>query len=659
MAMGGACGMMSVPASALELGELSINSSLGQPLRASIAFALTSHEQLYDFCVYLRPGLAANGLPVLSRAIVSIADGAILLTGSRAIREPMLTMQVSIDCPYTAHISREYTLMINPPTPVVEVTSLVEPSTAPVPASTVTVAEVPQARTAAQSRRNIDQTPIFESSRYLVQRGDSLSDIASRISDRSIALWPAVDRIFAANPDAFMNGNVNRLKAGSWLEIPDLSVPAETATVADTVVVTESVPAVSEAQDMTAYTGYETPAADPVEEPVVPVDKVPTPAVVESSESVDPFVSETDAAEFSNLQPGDAVVGNDSAFVYPIDAPGDSELIVIPDTEIIQPAPVVITGQSSDAGKTSGSWSWFIWLGGTGLALILGLLLFGQRFREKFGSVAVGVAAERMPSRRRTDAASRAAEAADVDFQVPGASPHSASMSLDADFDDGSGLQDAADMDVAQDFGFSASTTFNDELDMELPEGGDEEEPSDTTDIIPPTEREVQLSILESEVLPGEDDYDLSMIVDVTKQDIVHSDATEKDLQAVQLETVQETCPGDYTLSQETDYKILEQDYQDEFTATQVLNAEIEKAAAELADRMDIDATGEIGARLPENTQAVNDDINDSGVNDVTAELPDADNDQTVEMPADGDELTANMEIESGIVDTKKKKKAS
>ena len=75
MAVGGACGMMVAPAAALELGDLKIDSSLGQPLRASIAYALNPYEELYDFCVYIRPGLTANGLPVLSRATVSVADG--------------------------------------------------------------------------------------------------------------------------------------------------------------------------------------------------------------------------------------------------------------------------------------------------------------------------------------------------------------------------------------------------------------------------------------------------------------------------------------------------------------------------------------------------------------------------------------------------------
>lgn len=642
--------MMSIPAAALELGNLNTESSLGQPLRASIAYALNPNEQLYDFCVYLRPGLAANGLPVLSKASVSIADGIILLTGSRAIREPMLTMQVSIDCPYTAHISREYTIMLNPPTPVVEVISLVEPSATPV--SQAPTAEAPKPRAPVEARRNIDESPIAEGSRHLVQRGESLSEIASRIGDRSIALWPAVDRIFAANPDAFMDGDMNRLKAGSWLDIPNLSAAADISTVAEPpVVAVDAAPVASVTEDATTYTGYE----------------APEPAAVEVIPTEEPVVMEPDAvvSEYANLQPGDVVVGNDNPFVSPIDAADSVETIMIPDTEIVEPAaqPVPVVSTSSDtAGKTSGSWSWLVWLGGTGLALILGLLLFGQTFRQKFGSVAVGAASEPSPNRRRTDAASRAAEAAeDVDFQVPDEVSPSMSMSLDADFDDGSGLQDAADMDVAQDFGFSASATFDEELDMVLPEGADQEDESGPTDIIEPSERPDDPLVLSSEVLPDEDgeEYDLSMIVDVTKQNVVETDATAKDLQAVQVDTDDESLTEDPTLDQDVDYKILEQDYEDEFTATQALNAEIEKAAAELADKMDIDATGEMTAQLPENTRAVNDDINDSGMSDVTAELPDADNDVTAEMSLDEDAATIDMEVESGIIDTKKKKKAS
>ncbi len=671
--------MMAAPVSALELGELKINSSLGQPLRASIAYALNPREELYDFCVYLRPSFTANGLPIVSRATVSIADGLILLAGSRAIREPLLTMQVSIDCPYTAHISREYTLMINPPTPVIrEGPIVVEPAAMTESRAATAATQARKSRPPVKSSRNLDLSPISEGSRYLVQHGDSLSEIASRISDRSIALWPAVDRIFAANPDAFMDGDMNRLKAGSWLDVPDLSLAAQEPDVSvaaqepmnyetDSTVANTSE---SDAENLTIYTGYQATApVDEVETITEPYDTQGT-AVSDVTETEEPLVVESDAGDFdfAKLQPGDVVVGNDTAFVSPIGIEADDTIFVdIPDIEIIEPAvqpvPVVNTTQNNDkAGKTTGSWSWLIWLGGTGLALILGLLLFGQRFRQKFGSVAVAAAPEPLPNRGRTDASSPSTEAEeDFDFEIPDVPPQSAFMTLDADFDDGSGLQDGSDIDVAQDFGFSASTTFDGELDMVIPVVVEDEESSEPTALMPAVGREVEQPTFETEVLPSEDDdYDMSMILDVTKQDMVGSDATEKDLRAIQVDSESEPESDDLTLSGDVDYKILEQDYEDELTATQVLNAEIVKAAAELADHMDTEVTGEMIAKLPDNTQAVNDDINDSGASvDVTVEIPGAGDEPTVEMPATDDEVSFDTEIESDKVDNKKRKKAS
>jgi len=263
MAVGGACSMMAVSASALELGELKVNSTLGQPLRASIAYALNPYEAIHNYCVYLRPGLAANGLPSVSKATISIADGMILLTGKRVIREPLLTMQVSVDCPYTAHLTRQFTLMIDPAQPIAEApvadaSVVVESSTASrsVAVTSTAAAEVSKPQAHIERSRNTDRSPISENSRYLVKSGDSLGNIAERISNRSIALWPAVDRIFAANPGAFVNGDRNWLKAGSWLEIPDLSVAVSEPMVAEAVM-----PATSEPDYAQAYEGYEATAA--------------------------------------------------------------------------------------------------------------------------------------------------------------------------------------------------------------------------------------------------------------------------------------------------------------------------------------------------------------------------------------------------------------
>ena len=90
-------------------------------------------------------------------------------------------------------------------------------------------------------------------------------------------------------------------------------------------------------------------------------------------------------------------------------------------------------------------------------------------------------------------------------------------------------------------------------------------------------------SILESEVLPEDDDYDMSVIMDATKMPQVE-DVTERDLQAIAVDADEETLIADnYTISKEVDYDILEQDYEDEMTATQLLNEEIQKAAEDTA----------------------------------------------------------------------------
>ena len=105
---------------------------------------------------------------------------------------------------------------------------------------------------ALQRRAAVKRTPIANSTSYQVRPGDSLSGIVSRIENRTITMWPAVDLIFAANPDAFMGNDPNRLKAGSWLAIPDLGG-------SDAAVVADHAPAQAETYEPAANAG--TPAA--------------------------------------------------------------------------------------------------------------------------------------------------------------------------------------------------------------------------------------------------------------------------------------------------------------------------------------------------------------------------------------------------------------
>ena len=112
-------------------------------------------------------------------------------------------------------------------------------------------------------------------------------------------------------------------------------------------------------------------------------------------------------------------------------------------------------------------------------------------------------------------------------------------------------------------------------------------------------------------------------------------DITERDLEAIQVDNGDETLiTGDYTVSQEVDYKIIEQDYEDEMTATQVLSAEIMKAADEtpelpLATVHELDVT----SQMPVQDQNEIGDDDDTGVNPTINMEADQD---TIEMPKGG-----------------------
>ena len=708
-AVGSACTLVAGPALALELGELTVESKLGQPLRASIAYALQPHEQLHDYCISLKPGLAGSGLPGLSKATINVGDGAIRLTGSIPILEPMLGLQLSVSCPYTPNLQREYAMFFDLNTAAQEPAMPAEPAAqelAPASGEIDNRTASHQAKPQSAARRvTTPSQPIVAASRYLVQPGDSLSDIVARISDRPAGLWPAVHAVFAANPQAFIDGDINLIKAGSWLEIPDLyqalgqnAAPAAVPAVAD-----ESATALPPVAD--AVESYEGPASQPIardsrfnsgfvaqpETTAEVFESAPATTATTGGTNTGPAVG----PENSEIPPGEISLAVDSPFVSAIDADSSdagtsAPTVIIPDTAIPHTAPVRATDRATSplpavqdsSGRESRSWSGLAWLGGAGVAVFLGLLLFGRQIREKFGSSPIGDAPAAVPQRRRAEPERRVAAPADVDFSFDSISDVP-SMSLDADLGLGTGLRRSSDIDVAQDFGFSARHDFAQEMDLELPAVTDDEPEQHTTDIIPP-HRMAEPSILESEIPPSDEDdeYDLSMILDATRQPIVDTHLTAKDLKAVPVGMADEDDEtAGYTLDREVDYKILEQDYQEEFTTTQALNEEMARAALELAHTMSGNIPTDITAELPRNRKsstlssdptaemprrtgleitaeltgnllaggdAVNDDLisdlDDTGVNEeLTAEMSHGDH-----------EITAEMAIEGGRVDTKK-----
>jgi len=672
---GSACGLMSGPASALQLGDLDVQSALGQPLRASIAYALSPNEQLVNDCILLKQGTSADGLTLMSRASISITSGTIVLTGTTPLREPMLAMQVTVNCPYTANLTRAYTIMLDPASTTAESPTVVSQRSAAITATPATVR--PNRQRQRTVRTNVETTPIALSTVHIVAAGETLSDIATRIENRPVGLWPAVEALFAANPDAFINGDVNLLKAGSRLTIPSfdnvtapvLSSVAEAAPTATTAAEPESVSAYAglvNSEPATLNVGSTTANTELLGLPPEN-DSIPSAAV--------------DTTAMIAVQPGDISVAGDTSFVSPIESPADSPpLPVTSDVDLpnltkpaADAAPVVATVASparvAAPAKTNTDWSWMMWLAGSGIALILGLLLFGRKLRARFNPDPVGAPEEALI--KDDEDTARNETLREFDIPIGDLPPGEQEYMLDADLGAGTGFDAGGDVDDAQDFGFSSTQIAVADLDMELPEEIAAERETHPTDIIPP-QRVEQASILDEEILPEDDEYDLSMIVDATRQNLGDDVSTEKDLQAIPFDGVaDEELDVECTLNDEFGLTTLEKDYEDELTATQAANKEIEKAAAELALRM---------AEVPDDETSVlpaahsgefsETDATVEVTSEVTVQMagaPDAENDDfshsddtgfhnepTAQMPTVEDDATAEMVVESGHVNTRK-----
>ncbi len=623
VAVGGS--LVALPAAALELGEAQVNSSLGQPLRVSIAYALAPNETLANTCVSTQVGQPGGSMPTASSSRISVANGIISITGTAAVREPIISMRVNIRCPYAAQLSRDYTMFVDPAGISAQATTaqaaattqrVSNPQRISRPTAVVATASAPAAR------RAISTEPVVGGTQYQVQRYENLGDIAQRIVDRPVGLWPAVDAIFAANPDAFIDNDPNKLKAGSWITIPDFGAAAP---------LTVASAGLSQSRTVAQGSIYTGTTPEQIASPFTPIEELEV---------------------YSTPAP--------AALVAATTAPA---IIDIPDTELEAPvvtstSPNVASARVQRTPVEESSSNWLLWLAGAGVALIAMLLFFGRLVRSRFGSSPIGAIAPQ--ERRQTDAGGRMLEEvgeievsiAEVDG-LDELEETQENLALDADLIIGSGLQEGSEIDLAQDFGFAATT----ELDLELPEEMSSGQEADAgTDIIPPLNIEMQ-SILESEVMADEveddaaeddtfsstviddvaiedDDYDMSVIVDATKMPQTE-DVTMLDLEAIPVEGGNETlASGDYTVSAEVDYTVLEQDYEDEFSATQALNEEIARAAEEIAQSIgELNDTSmasvaalDITAQLPANNDDFISDADDTGINAVISD--DSDNDE-------------------------------
>jgi pilus assembly protein FimV len=255
---------LSANVEAAGLGRLNVQSGLGQPLRAEVEVTSLTREEGQTLSAKLAPpdafrqaGLEFNAALSNLRFAIEPRGGRtfVRITSTQPINEPFVDLLVELNWA-TGKFVREYTFLLDPPelratrepvegtapqaaaapataapapTPVpapapVAATPAPAPAATPAPAAAAPApAPRAQAETPAPRAARPAPAPSASAGSVDVKRGDTLGDIARAAKPEGVNLDQAMIAIFRANPTAFIDSNINLVREGAKLSIPDAS----------------------------------------------------------------------------------------------------------------------------------------------------------------------------------------------------------------------------------------------------------------------------------------------------------------------------------------------------------------------------------------------------------------------------------------------------
>ncbi|MCW8919728.1 MAG: hypothetical protein OQL08_13055 [Gammaproteobacteria bacterium] len=230
---------------AMGLGDVRLHTALGERLRADIDLLSVSQAEAEDVRVSLasqetfdRVGLERPPiLMFLQFDVVRDAAGnySIQVTSREAINEPFLDFLVEVDWK-SGRVLREYTLLLDPPSSYHETPpAITQPSTA---STTTTAAPVAPARPAevvsAERPAPVSHvapvaTPRSSPAGGMVYGPVTANDTLWRIAEKmrpssDVTVQQMMIALLKANPYAFFDNNINRLKRGYVLRLDDPSI---------------------------------------------------------------------------------------------------------------------------------------------------------------------------------------------------------------------------------------------------------------------------------------------------------------------------------------------------------------------------------------------------------------------------------------------------
>ncbi|AYQ28736.1 MULTISPECIES: FimV/HubP family polar landmark protein [unclassified Polaromonas] len=245
--------LASLEAHALALGRITVQSALGEPLRAEIDIADIKPDEASSLKAGVAPAAVfkAAGLEygsVVAGVEVSLqrrADGRsyLRLSSSRPVTEPFVDLILEANWA-NGRITRDYTMLFDPPAlrssgagsavaPTAPILSRPLP-VAPPAKGIASIPYSPSASSGAPARpapvakapaASLEKVPAGGDKQVTVKAGDTAGKIAAQNKPASVSLDQMLVALLRSNPDAFIGGNVNRVKSGAVLDIPS----AETA----------------------------------------------------------------------------------------------------------------------------------------------------------------------------------------------------------------------------------------------------------------------------------------------------------------------------------------------------------------------------------------------------------------------------------------------
>ncbi|QOY93419.1 LysM peptidoglycan-binding domain-containing protein [Massilia sp. UMI-21] len=235
--------LLSSAAQAAGLGKLTVLSALGQPLRAEIELTTSASEDASSMAVKLASPEAFRAANIeFNPALLSLRFNVEQRAGRQVIRvsstqplnEPFVDMLLELSW-NNGRLVREYTFLLDPAElratqsaqAAAETRQPAQPAARPAPAPAPAQPAAPVAQPPQEQARRDSPAPapraaaVEAPSRYRVRPGDTLGEIASKLRPADISLDMMLVALYRANPDAFIGNNMNRLKSGQILSVPD------------------------------------------------------------------------------------------------------------------------------------------------------------------------------------------------------------------------------------------------------------------------------------------------------------------------------------------------------------------------------------------------------------------------------------------------------